>query len=371
MLLPSLTRLDSIILSPAIFLEIAIFSTILLVCIFGYSLSATGVFMKMMFWNVVLSLFISGTTANVCLDAAEDKPEKPSLTSDKSSDSRKSQYETVQKELEASRPAEGASREEILTYLELAKEGYGTFAKNFPKTPEGFEAALTLADLFTQVQHPEALVYAELAVKSAPDAGVDIKRVAHSHGLMAINQLQKNDIAGAKKSIENIKPISAELHQQYAQGLDQILKKSELEAESSDRLKKGGTPFPIEGKNIAGEAFKLADWKGKVVIIDFWATWCGPCMEEVPGLVKLYKAQHDKGLEIVGISLDQDASKIKPVAEKEGMTWTIIRDLKLATQWNITSIPQTFVLDRKGLIRHIGLRGEELEAAVIELLKEK
>ncbi|HYF51919.1 MAG TPA: hypothetical protein VEJ63_21100, partial [Planctomycetota bacterium] len=144
-------------------------------------------------------------------DKADSKPAE--------AETRKRQYETVQKELEASRPTEGASREEIITYLELAKDGYGKFAKDNPKTAEGFEAALRLADLLTQTRHPEALKYAELATEAAPTAGIDMKRVAMSHGLVAVNKLGTEDLEGARAAIEKIKDIDAETYEQYSKGL--------------------------------------------------------------------------------------------------------------------------------------------------------
>jgi len=318
-----------------------------------------------LFSRSILTLLFSAALSTLAAEsAAEPKPTEVVEV-------RKRQYETVQKELEASRPAEGAAREEIITYLELAKDGYGKFAKANPKTAEGFEAALRLADLLTQTKHPEALYYSELATDAAPAAGVDMKRVAMSHGLVAVNKLQKNDIEGAKASIEKIKDFDVETYEQYTRGLAQILKQQEEEKSAGEHLVEGKEPFPIEGKDINGAAFKLADWKGKVVIIDFWATWCGPCMEEVPNLLTLYKAQHDKGLEILGISLDRDMAALKRTVEEKGMNWTILRDLALAQKWNVRSIPQTFVLDKKGVIRHIGLRDKELSEAVTRLLKEK
>jgi len=94
------------------------------------------------------------------------------------------------------------------------------------------------------------------------------------------------------------------------------------------------------------------DYKGKVVMIDFWATWCGPCMEEVPNLVKVYNAYHDQGFEILGISLDNEKSmpRLKPVTKEKGMTWAQVADGKywdaeIAQLYVIQSIPAALLVD--------------------------
>src|SRR5579864_4150695 len=95
-----------------------------------------------------------------------------------------------------------------------------------------------------------------------------------------------------------------------------------------------------------------ADYKGKLVMLDFWATWCGPCMGEVPGLVKAYNEFHPKGFEILGISLDQPnaAEKVKSVTAEKGMTWPQVYDGKfwqarVAQLYGIESIPHAFLID--------------------------
>ncbi|MEZ4853332.1 redoxin domain-containing protein [Flavobacterium sp.] len=127
-------------------------------------------------------------------------------------------------------------------------------------------------------------------------------------------------------------------------------------------------PSP-EGKTIS-----LKESLGKVTIIDFWASWCGPCRMENPNVVALYNEFHEKGLNIIGVSLDKDANKWKEAITKDGLTWNHISNLKhwqepIAQMYNVTGIPATFILDEKGVIVARDLRGEELKAKVIELLK--
>ncbi|HZL35203.1 MAG TPA: TlpA disulfide reductase family protein [Tepidisphaeraceae bacterium] len=124
-----------------------------------------------------------------------------------------------------------------------------------------------------------------------------------------------------------------------------------------------------------------ADYKGKLVMLDFWATWCGPCMGEVPGLVKAYNEYHPKGIEILGISLDQPnaSDKVKKVTGEKGMTWPQVYDGKfwqaqIAQKYGIQSIPAAFLVDGdtgKILAAGNALRGESLAKTWRDALDKK
>jgi len=131
-----------------------------------------------------------------------------------------------------------------------------------------------------------------------------------------------------------------------------------------------GTQFPdFSEKDVTGQPLSIANYKGKVVMIDFWATWCGPCRGEIPNVVATYQKYHDKGFEIIGVSLDQDRQKLLDFTKENGMTWQQFFDgqgwnNKLAVKYGIESIPMTFLLDGNGKIIGKDLRGPELTDAV-------
>jgi len=131
-----------------------------------------------------------------------------------------------------------------------------------------------------------------------------------------------------------------------------------------------GAAFPaFDEKDASGNPLSLAAFGGKTVLVDFWATWCGPCRGEVPNVVATYKKYHSKGFEIVGVSLDQDKQKMLDYTSQQGMVWRQFFDgqgwkNKLAVQYGVQSIPATFLLDGKGKIIGKDLRGEALTAAV-------
>lgn len=125
-------------------------------------------------------------------------------------------------------------------------------------------------------------------------------------------------------------------------------------------------------KDMAGNTVSLSDFKGKVVYIDFWASWCGPCRKENPNVVAQYKKYKDKGFDILGVSLDRDHGAWKRAIEQDGLPWHHISDLKgwqsqHAQLYSINSIPQTVLVDKEGKIIARNLRGESLEAKLKEL----
>lgn len=108
-------------------------------------------------------------------------------------------------------------------------------------------------------------------------------------------------------------------------------------------------------KDLDGKDVSFAQFKGKVVVIDFWATWCGPCKVEIPGYIELQKKYGKDGLAIIGISIDQNGpAQVKKFVEKNGMNYQVLMadDAIVAAFGDFTSIPTTFLINREGMIIH-------------------
>ncbi|MGB9757310.1 MAG: redoxin domain-containing protein [Candidatus Bipolaricaulaceae bacterium] len=126
----------------------------------------------------------------------------------------------------------------------------------------------------------------------------------------------------------------------------------------------------------SGQLLSLRSFRGKVVLLDFWATWCPPCMASLPGLRQIYAKFHAQGFEIVGVSLDESESDLRRVLADQGITWPVAFEGKrwdntIAALYRVYQIPTSYLLDKNGAIRYRDLEGEELEKAVAELLAEK
>lgn len=149
--------------------------------------------------------------------------------------------------------------------------------------------------------------------------------------------------------------------------------KEKLDAHDSVEVGKKAPDFTANSAD--GKQVSLKESLGKVTIIDFWASWCAPCRQENPNVVALYEEFHSKGLNIVGVSLDQPNEEVKwkQAINQDKLTWTNVSNLKgwddpIAKKYNVRSIPATFILDASGKIVAKDLRGEELKAKVKELL---
>jgi glutathione peroxidase-family protein len=129
--------------------------------------------------------------------------------------------------------------------------------------------------------------------------------------------------------------------------------------------------FKVLGIN--GDSLKLSSMKGKVFLLDFWASWCGPCRISNRQLVKIYDKYKKAGFEILGISLDEDIKDWKKAIAKDKISWlqcvdTKGWDAKSAYKWNVEAIPASFLIDKKGNVVAVNLEKDELEKKIKELL---
>ena len=173
--------------------------------------------------------------------------------------------------------------------------------------------------------------------------------------------LSQNDVEKSRKLAKEV--ATAESNPEVQEAAEGLLKKLE-------RINK---PLEIKFKAVDGRQVDLQAMKGKVVLVDFWATWCAPCMKELPNVKAAYEKLKGKGFEIVGISFDQDQDKLESVVEREKMTWPQHFDTsgqnKFGQEFGITGIPTMWLVDKKGNLRDLNAR-EDLAGKVEKLLAE-
>ena len=142
------------------------------------------------------------------------------------------------------------------------------------------------------------------------------------------------------------------------------------------KLEVGQYAIPFSQTDTAGKIFSLASLKGKVVLVDFWASWCGPCRAENPNVVKAFNTYKDKGFTVLGVSLDQPGAKERwmKAIHDDGLTWNHVSDLKwwdneVSKAYGIQAIPQNYLLDKEGKIIGKNLRGEALQTFLKNLFE--
>ena len=246
------------------------------------------------------------------------------------------------------------------------------------------EAGATPVQMYQRInkRHPvigrwEAVLNEMLAVfenelVKKPDSGV-FNIIAHIHEAMG-------DIAAAQAVFKNVQPMYekrlaenpndstalsslANIHEK----LGNFDLAREYRVKRDPTLAWKGQVFPEFSPvvDLDGKPVSLADYRGKLVLLDFWATWCGPCIAEMPNIKAVYEKYHDKGFEIIGISLDTDEATLRKFIKENQLPWRQVFDGKqwetrLVQQYGIRSIPAQFLIDREGRVISVKARGERL-----------
>jgi thiol-disulfide isomerase/thioredoxin len=297
-------------------------------------------------------------------------------------------------------PVKPTTKADIAGYLSKLDDVAQDFSARFPADPRRWDAMLTgaqLAERLAQMGIPAAGPGVEPVAKQimdAQDAPAFIKESARFYLLQiacaregATAELEQNIAAFAAayptdaradflrfyfaKKAQTSDPAKAEaIYNQLANSSNQ-----QIAAQAAAALKMlnlARQPLDLKFTALDGTSIDLNNMRGKVVLVDFWATWCGPCMREVPNVVAAYQKYHDQGFEVIGISLDHDSDAVLRVTKAKGMVWPQYFDGKgwqnsISTSFGIGSIPTMWLVGKDGLIADTQAR-DNLEPEIEKLL---
>lgn len=237
--------------------------------------------------------------------------------------------------------------------------------KTYDKLPWMYEAFKSYTSTLTMIPLPDGAMkgYLEKYLQKMPK-GSGTKMLALS-GIVTILKQKESPEFGyfAKQFID-----------EYKTQMPQATADLQKQLDAMQAFLIGGTAPDFTQKTPEGTDLKLSDLRGKVVMIDFWASWCGPCRRENPNVVRLYNQYKSKGFEILGVSLDNTKDRWLQAIQQDGLTWKHVSDLKYwqneaAQIYGVRAIPQTVLLDAEGKIIARNLRGPALEEKLAELFK--
>lgn len=247
-------------------------------------------------------------------------------------------------------------------YISALIDKAKSFYTHFPSDKRALDAklmAFQLSEVTQQWgqtnQQPQFLAVGNLLLKDPALAG-------HDHYVILWKMAQHAPAETARPLLEEIAKGDAP---------------EQLKAAAADLVKKMemlGKPVTLQFTAVDGRAVDTSKLKGKVVLLDFWATWCPPCVGEVPNVKKAYDQFHSKGFEVVGISLDEDKDKLTQFVSSHAMAWPQYFDglhwqNKYARQFGISAIPAMWLIDKKGALRNTDAR-EDLGGEIQKLLTE-
>lgn len=261
----------------------------------------------------------------------------------------------------------------LMTYMRLFSEFTDNQMRELPKIKDPAEQIKK----FTSLKVPlENFVLKQVNAEPGNPVNIVLTSILFPSQEMGIanwnpknlEALKKMELAFSKEHSGS--PLSSMLSQQVSQ--------IAAEYQNYVSYNSGDLSAPeIALPNTSGNEMRLSALKGKVVLVDFWASWCGPCRKENPNVVRLYKAHKKEGFEVFSVSLDEDATAWKKAIEKDGLIWpNHVSDLKgwetpLTQVYGFNAIPYTVLLNRAGKIVGVGLRGEELEQKLLVELAKK
>jgi thiol-disulfide isomerase/thioredoxin len=285
-----------------------------------------------------------------------------------------------------------AFTQKVLTYEPSTEEEQAAYTKKAPAAlREACEKIQALdEDQTSKAWRTSEAILLQLQIRDLSDEDAKVnkrKLVADARKFVqdsepGVMEFQVAQGLGNALEYSGDKELAAEAYTSLGELL--VKSKTEQVAEMAERLIGAGRrmnlvgkPLELKGTTFAGKEFDIKDLKGKVVLIDFWATWCGPCRAEHPNIEKNYEKYRDKGFEVVGISLDQNREALEEYLDEHKMPWVVLHEEKeggknpASDYYGIFGIPAMMLVDQDGKVVSLNARGERLGKELETLLGSK
>lgn len=259
-------------------------------------------------------------------------------------------------------------------YVDYAEKSMLDFLKKYPASTEAAQAHYALGRIYAATGAYDSALrhFGDYIAKPGDKGGPEV--IAQARFVMGSCYMALERYDEAERSFKLAMAVEGAAGSRAAAGAAAELAR----IGALRKLKIGAPAIPLEATSHQGKKIRFPkDYKGKVVLIDFWAAWCNPCRMEMPNVMKTYEELHKKGFEIIGVSLDNEREKFQGyLKDNPKMEWPQLYDGKYwmseyARLYAVNSIPATFLVDRKGIIRFKNVRGDKLGEAIMELLGEK
>lgn len=291
--------------------------------------------------------------------------------------------EVLTREIDESLFADSSNlRLEILSLLErfgdeTAAARRDQFLAALKKDPRpGIAAMAVRLELASKVEQLPALDPAERDQVLSKVQGLLAEKELNPESLqLAMMAAQGLEYSGdTKTALAALTGFSKTLRARNDERLESLIERLDATAR---RLALPGSEIKIAGTTFDGETFNIDQYEGRVVLVDFWATWCGPCIAELPNVKRLYEAYHEKGFEVVGISLDDDEDALREFLDDQDIEWITLFEEEvekrgwenpIARYYGISGIPTAILVNQQGKVVSLQARGPELAEQLASLL---
>ncbi|UCG52341.1 MAG: redoxin domain-containing protein [Candidatus Latescibacterota bacterium] len=302
------------------------------------------------------------TSSGTEISSGNSEDSQSSLTSTQAFAALRSEITELQKT--------ATTQQRLAQALEQIASKLNGFIQAYPNSEEALDAKLELGMVYS------SLMKHDQAVKNFTDylrdGDEDDERTGYAQFYLAQAYENMDKYDDAKRHYKMFVEQYGHLNPKYLAAAQSKL--ADISVLKSLTVGKEPIPFSVTD-HLTGKTISLEDYKGKVVLLDFWATWCVPCKVEMPNVIKIHKKYNKKGFEIIGISLDNNKAALEQYIKTNEMPWPQHFDGKgwqngVAMKYRVRQIPTTYLIDRKGKIRYRTLRGRDLEDAVARLIDE-